>query len=244
MHLMQPIQITNLHKAFGPVDVLNGVDLAFHPAETTAIVGPNGAGKTTLIKCILGLTHSDRGNIDVLGRSIKDGVMYRDHIGYMPQQAHFPENLSGRQMMAMVRSLRCSGHSSPDIDHSLLRTLHLDADLDKPFRVLSGGTRQKISALLAFMVRPSILILDEPTAGLDPVSSAALKDHIMERRAEGASVVLTSHVLADLEELADRVVFLLDGRIRFDGALDELRTMTGEHRLERAIATLLEGEAA
>jgi len=240
MHLMHPIRISNLHKAFGPVDVLNGVDLTFHPSETTAIVGPNGAGKTSLIKCILGLTHADRGTIDVLGRSIRDGVAYRDHIGYMPQQAHFPENLTGRQMVRMVRLLR----ELDDIDHALVRTLHLDAEMDKPFRVLSGGTRQKISALLAFMVRPSILILDEPTAGLDPVSSAALKDHIAERRAEGASVVLTSHVLADLEELADRVVFLLDGRICFDGALDDLRQMTGERRLERAIATLLEGEAA
>ncbi len=245
MHLMQPIQITDLHKSFGPVDVLNGVDLTFHPAETTAIVGPNGAGKTTLIKCILGLTHPDRGDIDVLGQSIDQGVTYRDQIGYMPQHAHFPENLSGRQMMSMIRALRAaSDDGDTDIDHSLIRTLQLEADLDKPFRVLSGGTRQKISALLAFMVRPAILILDEPTAGLDPVSSAALKDHIMERRDEGASVVLTSHVLADLEELADRVVFLLDGRIRFDGALDDLRSMTGEHRLERAIATLLEGEAA
>lgn len=244
MHLMHPIRISGLHKAFGPVDVLNGIDLTFHPSETTAIVGPNGAGKTTLIKCILGLTHANKGDIEVLGRSIANDVTYRDHIGYMPQQAHFPENLSGRQMMAMIRTLRESANKASEIDHSLMRTLNLEADLDKPFRVLSGGTRQKISALLAFMVHPSILILDEPTAGLDPVSSAALKDHIIERRAEGASVVLTSHVLADLEELADRVVFLLDGRIRFDGALDELRRMTGEHRLERAIATLIEGEAA
>ena len=244
MHLMQPIRIQDLHKAFGPVDVLNGVDLSFHPSETTAVAGPNGAGKTTLIKCVLGLTHPDAGAIEVAGRSIAEGVSYRNQIGYMPQHAHFPENLTGRQMMAMVRSLRGEQQQSAEIDLSLIRTLRLEADLDKPFRVLSGGTRQKISALLAFMVHPSILILDEPTAGLDPISSAALKDHIQQRRADGACVVLTSHVLADLEELADRVVFLLDGRIRFDGALDELRQLTGERRLERAIATLLEGEAA
>lgn len=244
MHLMQPIQIQDLHKAFGPVDVLNGVDLSFHPSETTAIVGPNGAGKTTLIKCILGLTHADTGCIEVSGRSITEGVSYRNQIGYMPQHAHFPENLTGRQMMAMVKSLRGSQGKDAEVDLSLIRTLRLEADLDKPFRVLSGGTRQKISALLAFMVHPSILILDEPTAGLDPISSAALKDHIHQRRTEGASIVLTSHVLADLEELADRVVFLLDGLIRFDGALDDLRSLTGERRLERAIATLLEGEAA
>ena len=244
MHLMQPIRIQDLHKAFGPVDVLNGVDLTFHPSETTAIVGPNGAGKTTLIKCVLGLTHPDAGSVEVAGRSIREGVAYRNDIGYMPQHAHFPENLTGRQMMAMVKSLRGRNEPIADVDLSLIRTLRLEADLDKPFRVLSGGTRQKISAFLAFMVHPPILILDEPTAGLDPISSAALKDHIHQRRAEGASIVLTSHVLADLEELADRVVFLLDGRIRFDGALEDLRQLTGERRLERAIATLLEGEAA
>jgi len=241
MHLIHPIEISNLTKAFGDLDVLNGVNLTLAPGETTAIVGPNGAGKTTLIKCILGLVHPDNGTIKVAGLDTSAGVVYRERIGYMPQHPHFPENLTGRQLISLVKSLRSQDHP-PQTD--LIRTLHLEGDLDKPFRHLSGGTKQKISALLAFMVHPSILILDEPTAGLDPVSSSALKDHIREQRDAGASIVLTSHVLSDLQELADRIVFLLDGVIRFDGTLGALRASTGEGTLERAIAVILEGEAA
>ena len=246
MHLFhpgspQPVTVTDLHKSFGDLTVLAGIDLTLHPQQTTAIVGPNGAGKTTLIKSILGLVRPDSGSIRVLGTDIRSGVDYREHIGYMPQHPHFPENLTGHQMMAMLRKLRGPAHDSHT---ALLRSLRLDGELDKPFRVLSGGTRQKIAAVLAFLFHPPILILDEPTAGLDPVSSAALKDHVRHRRDEGACTVLTSHVLADLEELADRIVFLLDGRIRFDGQLDDLRTATGQERLERAIASLIEGEAA
>jgi Cu-processing system ATP-binding protein len=159
----------------------------------------------------------------------------------MPQQARFPDNLTGRDMIELVRSLRPdAGHS----DLTLVRKLRLEGELDKPFRTLSGGTRQKVSALLAFMFDPPIYILDEPTAGLDPVASTVLKDHIRSMRDGGASVVLTSHVIADLEELADRIVFLLDGRIRYDGSLEGLREETGEPKIERAIASILEVEAA
>ena len=246
MHLFQPgsphpVRITDLHKSFGDLSVLSGVDLTLDGQQTTAIVGPNGAGKTTLIKSILGLVRPDSGSIEVLGANATSSVAYREHIGYMPQHPHFPENLTGHQMMAMLRSLRGPAH---DEHATLLRSLRLDGEMDKPFRVLSGGTRQKIAAVLAFLFHPPILILDEPTAGLDPVSSAAMKDHIRQRGDEGACTILTSHVLADLEELADRIVFLLDGRIRFDGKLEDLRSATGQDRLERAIASLIEGEAA
>lgn len=239
--IMHPVIIHDVHKSFDQVPVLAGVDLTFYPAQTTAIVGPNGAGKTTLIKCILGLTHPDRGQFRVMDNDVRHGVSYRKQIGYMPQHPHFPENLTGHELMAMIRRLR--GMDST-VDTSLLRTLRLEGEMDKPFRVLSGGTRQKISALLAFLFDPPILILDEPTAGLDPVSSSAMKDIIRNRRESGACTILTSHVLADLEELADRIVFLLDGRIRFDGKLEDLRLLTGHDRLERAIASLIEGEAA
>lgn len=236
-----PVRFTGITKAFGTQHVLNGLDLAFRAGETTAIVGPNGAGKTTLLKCLLGLVHPDTGTIEVGGRPAAADGAYRRVIGYMPQHPHFPEGLTGNDMMALVESLR--GKPS-DTDLSLIRTLNLAADMAKPFRTLSGGTRQKVSALLAFMFSPPVLVLDEPTAGLDPVSSTALKDHIMARRASGTTVLLTSHVMADLEELCDRVVFLLDGRIRFDGSLDDLRSFTGKTRLERAIAVILESDAA
>ena len=230
------VEIQGLNKAFGKRPVLSGVDLSFASGRVTAVIGPNGAGKTTMIKCLLGLVRPDSGSISVGGTTVNGDVSYRERIGYMPQQAAFPDNLTGHEVVSLIRSVR-----RPDLpaDFELLRTLHLDAEMDKPVRTLSGGTRQKLSALVAFMFRPPILVLDEPTAGLDPVASAALKDHLRASAAAGATVLMTSHVMADLEELCDRVVFLLDGRVRFDGTLEAIRESTGEQRLERAIARII-----
>lgn len=230
------VEIRALHKTFGQQPVLTGVDLSFARGDVTAVIGPNGAGKTTLIKCLLGLVRPDAGAIVVDGEPVEGSVSYRERIGYMPQHAAFPDNLTGREVVSLIRSVR---RRDLPTDFELLRTLHLDAEMDKPVRTLSGGNRQKLSALLAFLFRPPILVLDEPTAGLDPVASAALKDHVRAAAADGATVLMTSHVMADLEELCDRVVFLLDGRVRFDGTIDAIRESTGETRLERAIAHIL-----
>jgi Cu-processing system ATP-binding protein len=194
-----------------------------------------------MIKCLLGLVRPDEGVLSAGGLRVDNDVVYREQIGYMPQQAAFPENLSGRDVIALIRSVR---RSDLPVDWTLLRTLELEAELDKPIRTMSGGTRQKLSAVLAFMFSPPILVLDEPTAGLDPVASAALKDHVRRAADNGTTVLLTSHVMADLEELSNRIVFLLDGRVRFDGTLDAIREETGEERLERAIARILRRAAA
>ena len=235
-----PIELIGLQKSFGQNHVLGGVDLTLSHGEATAIVGPNGAGKTTLIKCLLGLVHPDAGTIRVGGREISNDVSYRSAIGYMPQHPDFPGNLSTREIIDLIQRLR----GDVTLDLGLQRLMELDREMDKPVKALSGGTRQKLSAVLAFMFQPPILVLDEPTAGLDPIASSALKDHILAEKKRGATMILTSHVMSDLEELSDRVVFLLDGVIRFDGSLDEIRRRTGEKKLERAIAQMLRGEAA
>ena len=232
------IEINNLTKRFGRVPVLQGVNLRIPEGCVTSIVGPNGAGKTTLIKCLLGLTRSDAGEISVDGHRLNGDWMYRSAIGYMPQHAHFPGNLTGREIMRMISDLRGQPNSP---DQSLIAELNATDDLDKPFQTLSGGTRQKLSAIIAFLFRPTILVLDEPTAGLDPVSSSVLKDRILREREAHRTVVLTSHIMSEVEELSDRIVFLLDGRVYFDGPLDELKQHTGQSRLERAVAHLLSG---
>ena len=248
------LEITGLTKRFGAHAVLGGVDLALRPGRVTAIVGPNGAGKTTLIKSVLGLTRPDGGEIRLDGVAVRAGDdAYRARIGYMPQVARFPENLSARELIAMIADLRGMGAvrgladgaadapGAPDdlLDVELLDRFALQPHLGKPLRALSGGTRQKVNAVLAFLFRPALLILDEPTAGLDPVSSGILKDKVLAERAAGRTFILTSHIMSELEELADDVVFLVEGRVRFAGPAEELLRRTRQTRLERAIARLM-----
>ena len=234
------IEVVGLKKRFGAQQVLDGIDLVLSPGRVTAVVGPNAAGKSTLIKCILGLTRPDAGSITVAYKAIDDRGMYRADIGYMPQIARFPENITGRELLDMIAALREREASRED----LIDTLDLRPHLAKPLRTLSGGTRQKLNAVLAFLFSPSVLILDEPTAGLDPVSAGLLKDRLRLEADRGRTVVLTSHVLSEIEELADDVAFLADGRMRFSGAVHDLKVATRQFTLERAIAHVLTNGAA
>lgn len=231
------VSASGLTKRFGRQQVLRGIDLAVRAGRITAILGPNAAGKSTVIKILLGLTRADGGSLAVNGASVGSDPGYRAQIGYMPQHPHFPENLTGREVVHLLRDLR--GDAVPE-DDELFGAFGLPAELDKPVRALSGGTRQKLNAAVAFMFRPALLILDEPTAGLDPVASGLLKAKILRARHDGTSVILTSHVLSELEELVDDVVLLLEGRVEFQGSLRRLKDATGEGRLERAIAHLMQ----
>ena len=239
------IEVVGLVKRYGRTPVLRGVDLRVRRGRVTAIVGPNGAGKTTLIKAILGLARPDGGQIAVDGVPLDGGVDYRARIGYMPQIARFPENLSGAELLALLADLRRGGGSGAVApDEELVERFRLRAQLDQPLRTLSGGTRQKVNAVMAFLFHPDLLFLDEPTAGLDPVASSILKDKVLAERAGGRTFVLTSHIMSELEELADDVAFMLDGRVRFCGPLEELKRATRQANLERAIAQMMTQEAA
>ena len=235
------IDVVGVSKTFGSLTVLDGLDLSVRPGRVTAVVGPNAAGKTTLIKIMLGLTHPDRGRIMLDGRPTTPDGAWRARIGYMPQIARFPENLSARHLLELLTRLRGTG-APPD--ETLIHLLCLEPQLDKPLRTLSGGTRQKVNAVMAFLFAPELMILDEPTAGLDPISSSILKDKIVLERAGGRTVVIASHIMSELEELADDVAVLLDGKVRFAGPLDELKRRTHQVNLERAIAQLMIREAA
>jgi Cu-processing system ATP-binding protein len=230
------VEVRCLSKRFGRRLVLDDVSCTMGRGRVTGVLGPNAAGKSTLIKVILGLVRPDAGWAVVDGEVVNGDPGYRAGIGYMPQAARFPENLTGRKVIGMLRDLR--GASAP-VDQGLLEGFDLGRELDKPVRTLSGGTRQKLNAAIAFLFRPRVLLLDEPTAGLDPVASALLKDRVLDARRSGVSVVLASHVLGEVEELADDIVFLLEGRVRFEGGIGRLEDETGEARLERAIARLM-----
>jgi Cu-processing system ATP-binding protein len=236
------IEIAGVSKSFGDVRVLNELTTTFKSGRVTALVGPNAAGKTTLIKSILGLVRPDAGQILIDGAPADAAGEYRARIGYMPQIARYPENLTGAELLEFLTDLR-GGVGRVALDESLMDRLRVRDFLDKPLRTLSGGTRQKINAAAAFLFRPSILILDEPTAGLDPLSSSLLKDAIAERPV-GRTVLVTSHVMSELEQVADDVAFLLEGRVRFAGSMVALKEETRQPTLERAVAHMMIRQSA
>lgn len=231
------VQVSQLTKRFGDRTALDNVSLDIDGGLVTAIIGPNGAGKTTLNKCILGLVRPDSGSIAFDGRDIRNDIAYRARIGYMPQQARFPDAFTGRDVLSLLTDLRVKQVKR---DTSLVERFELERFLDRPARVLSGGQRQRINAAAAFLFRPDLLVLDEPTSGLDPIASGQLKDRIAEVRDEGRAVIITSHVLSEVEQLADRIVFLLDGTIAWTGATEALLHETGSATLERAIASIMQ----
>lgn len=234
------VQIDGVRKHFGRLQVLDGVDAVIPRGRATAIVGPNAAGKSTLIKCLLGLVRPDAGAILVHGEAVGADPAYRRDIGYMPQGAPFPENLTGHEILRLLRGLRPGAATDDD----LLHRFQLEPQLGKPIRTLSGGTRQKLNAVVAFLFRPALVVLDEPTAGLDPLASGVLKEKIREATEQGVTVILTSHILNEIEELADEVIFLVEGRVHFQGTMETLRRTTGEQRLERAVARLMRARVA
>jgi Cu-processing system ATP-binding protein len=236
------VVVSDLRKRFGRQEVLRGLTLTIQPGRVTAVVGPNAAGKTTLIKTILGLVRADRGggSVEVDGIPVNGSPAYRERIGYMPQAARFPEHLTGREVIRFLKDLR--GRRT-ELDEELIERFRLEPALDKPVRTLSGGTRQKLNAVVACLFRPSLLILDEPTAGLDPVAAGVLKDKVLRAPAAGVTVLLTSHIMSEVEELAQDLIFLLEGTIAFQGTVEALLAQTGETRLERAIARRLEAGA-
>ncbi|RMH66051.1 MAG: ABC transporter ATP-binding protein [Calditrichaeota bacterium] len=230
------LKVKDLHKSYGPVNVLKGVNIDFKPGEITAVLGPNGSGKTTLLKSILGMVIPQKGAIMLDGASILGNWQYRDKIAYVPQIANFPGNIRVEELIRMIRDIRPGAGAYQE----LAETLKLTPFFKKKLSALSGGTRQKVNLVLAFMFDAPLVILDEPTAGLDPVALIILKDLIAEQKARGKTILITTHIMNLVEEMADKVVFLLDGTVYFHGAVQELKEHTGRDHMEKAIAAILE----
>ncbi len=233
------IQIKGLHKKFGKQQVLTGLDLEVKDGETYAILGPNGSGKTTLIKSILGMVLPNSGEIHVNNTSIRKSHKYRNQIDYLPQIANFPDNLSVKELIRMIRDLRNTPNGK---EERLITLFKLEPFLKKKMNTLSGGTKQKVNILLTFMFDAPIMILDEPTTGLDPISLIRLKELISEEQQAGKTILITSHIMSFVEEVTTNIVFLLEGKIYFQGSIDALKKQTGEPDFEHAIASLLEHE--
>lgn len=227
---------SNVSKRFGKLKVLDNVSVTCARQECIALIGPNGCGKTTLIKSILGMVLCDSGFITFNGKNIKHHWKYRENIGYMPQTGRYPENMTIGQVLDMMKDIRSK---NTRLDEDLMTAFGLKALLSKRMRTLSGGTRQKVSAALAFLFDPGVLILDEPTAGLDPVSSEILKEKIIAEKNKGKLVLITSHVLSELDDLVTQVIYMQDGKPCFHKTITSLREETGEEKLTKAIAHVM-----
>lgn len=228
------IIIENLHKKFAKNKVLKGVNLAINKPGIFAILGPNGSGKTTLIKSILGMVVPNNGNINVQNNQVKNNWKYRNNINYLPQIANFPGNLKVKELISMIKDLR----NKESNEKQLIELFNLTPFLDKKLSTLSGGTKQKVNIVLTFMFNSPLLILDEPTTGLDPASLINLKKLIAQEKQQGKTILVTSHIMQFVEEVADDIVFLLEGKIYFNGSISQLKAKTKQNNFEHAIAAI------
>ncbi len=229
---------SNVSKKFGKLKALDNVSVACNKGECIALLGPNGSGKTTLIKSILGMVVPDSGFITFNGKNILHDWLYRRHIGYMPQIGRYPDNMTIEQVFSMMKDIRSAeGNKQPD--NSLAEQFGLMDILQKRMRTLSGGTRQKVSASIAFMFDPDVFILDEPTAGLDPVAAEVLKERIILEKSKGKLVLITSHILSELDDLITHVIYMQEGSMLFHKKIGDLQADTGEIKLSKAIAAVM-----
>lgn len=231
---------TNVTKKFGRLTALKDVSATCNKGQSISLIGPNGSGKTTFIKCLLGMVVPDSGFITFNKQNISRDWKYREQIGYMPQIGRFPDNMSIAQVLDMMKDIRKK--SAGQLDEELIEQFGLNTMMDKRMRTLSGGTRQKVSAALAFMFNPEVLILDEPTAGLDPVSSEILKDKIRSEKQKGKLILITSHILSDLDDIISEIIYMQEGQLVFHKTLELLKKDTGEEKLSRAIASVMKSK--
>ena len=236
-HLINMIEIQNLTKKFQKFTALNEVNLSFQNGHSIALIGPNGCGKTTMIKCILGLNVVEDGDILVDGKSVKEDYIYRENIGYMPQIGRYPENMTIEETIKMIKDTR--KNTGDNLDTELLEAFELENIYDKKMRTLSGGTTQKVSAVLAFLFNPKVIILDEPTAGLDPLATEILKNKIIKEKNKGKLILITSHLLSELDDIITEIVFMNEGKVVVHQSVEDLKEQTNTDKISDGIISIL-----
>ncbi|RSD25739.1 ABC transporter ATP-binding protein [Amycolatopsis eburnea] len=217
------IAISGLHKSFGRTKALDGLDLQVPAGEVHGFLGPNGAGKSTTVRVLLGLLHADSGDVRLLGGDPwKDAASLHRRLAYVPGDVNLWPNLSGGEVIDLLGRLRGGLDEKRRAD--LIE--RFDLDPKKKGRTYSKGNRQKVAIVAALASRVDLLILDEPTSGLDPLMEATFQYAIQEEREQGRTVLLSSHILAEVEALCDKVSIIRNGRTVESGTLAELRHLT------------------
>lgn len=229
------ITFHGVYKRFGKLEVLKNVNLEIKQGGIFAILGPNGSGKTTLIKSLLGIVIPQSGQIKIQNKNVLKSWKYRKEIDYLPQIANFPANLKVIELINMIKDIR----SRNSRDQELIEIFKIQPFLNKKLGHLSGGTKQRVNLVLTFMFNSPIIILDEPTSGLDPVALISLKELLIKEKEAGKTIIITSHIMSFVEELADEIVFILDGNIYFQGSISAIKKQTNQSNFEYAIASIL-----
>lgn len=223
---MRPmLSVRGLNKTYGKQIILHHIDIDIPRSSIFALLGPNGSGKTTFLKSVLGIVHPS--SFETIQSDVN-----KDRIGYMPQQPNFPPNMRVSELLELVQKLR----KKPGIylEH-LLSGLGIQSFCNKAMRELSGGMRQKVNIAQAFMFENSLFLLDEPTLGLDPHTTFLFKKLIQERREKGATILMTSHIMSEVEELADTLALLVDGRVHLQDSPQAIKTQAQTDTLEQAL---------
>jgi ABC-2 type transport system ATP-binding protein len=215
------LRLEGITHRFGKVPVLDGLNLAVPAGEIYGFLGRNGAGKTTTLRLLMGLMPPDAGRIELFGETVKSvPVRFKRNIGFVPQEPHFYPWMTARQLGRFV------GAFYPTWDDGEFERLlrRLDIPTDRKAAAMSGGTRTKLSLALAFAPRPPLLLLDEPTTGLDPVARREFNDQMIElQREQGTTVMFSSHLVGEVEQVAQRVGIIQAGATRFEGTIASLR---------------------
>lgn len=244
---MHAIQTTDLTKRYGDVVALDGVDLSIPAGETFGLLGTNGAGKSSLFKLLVGHLTPDAGSVTVAGKDVSAaGHELREVVGYVPEDAGFPPALTGREVLSYQARLRdIPAAEREDRVAAALGTVGLSDAADRRVGGYSNGMNRRLALASALLARPQLLLLDEPTAGLDPLGVAEFHRIVERLRAEAdLTVVVTTHVLAEVEALCDEVAVLHEGELLFTGSVDALRN-EGDGDLDAAFGSLVadvEGE--
>ena len=237
------IEIDRLHKRYGSRIALHELELHVRPGTVFGLIGPNGAGKTTTLRTLVDVIRPSSGSVRVLGEDPRHGgAALRRRIGYVPGELHLEGRSSGHRMLAFYAQVSGSRDSAATLQTGRELADRLGVDLSRPVRTLSKGNKQKVGLIQAFMHRPELLILDEPTSGLDPLVQREFLQMVREAKDAGQTVLLSSHVLSEIQQTADEVAVLANGRVVADGDVASLRL--GSIRRVRAELAATDAAAA
>ena len=232
------IRYEGFAKSYGRVLAVTGLDLEVRVGETLALIGPNGSGKSTTLKAAVGLVRPTRGRVLVDGVDAAQGPGARARLGYLPQRISFPEGVTAGEAMRFYARLRGSPVAEVEC---LLERVGLTHAAGRATDGFSGGMRQRLGLAIAMLGRPQVVLLDEPSAALDPTGALLVRDLIAEIAAEETTVLLSSHDLAEVDALADRVAIFASGRVSASGTIAELEGRAGARGLEAVYRRLAEG---